>query len=113
MNTNSQEIKSPTRGEWFVTTSEQYVPDGEPVYIAVAQAETNQIIALLGAETDELANEHIANAALIAVAPQMLDALIAIQESLNSSINVIDLEGMNTMISEVFAKLANEAGEEL
>lgn len=108
----SEEFKTTTKGEWIVTTSDKYVNGGEPTYIAVAQAETNQIIAIVGAEDDELANEHLANAALIAVAPQMLDALIAIQETLNSSNEVIDLDALNEMISDIFAKLANEAGEE-
>lgn len=109
----SEQIKATTKGEWIVTTSDKYVPGGEPVYIAVAVAGTDQLVAILGAENDDLAHEHIANAALISTAPQMLDTLIAIQETLLTSKQVIDLESMNAMISDVFAKLANEAGEEL
>jgi hypothetical protein len=106
------DIKATTKGEWICTTSAEYVPGGEPVYIAVASYPTGQIIAILGStETEELKNEHMANAALIASAPAMLDALIAIQEA--ASMNMLDAESINAMISDVFAKLANEAGEEL
>jgi hypothetical protein len=108
------ETKSPTRGPWIVGTN---IVKGSPdrrIHICVVRAEQpNKIIALTGIEGAPDEAESIANAALIAIAPDMLEALIAIQETLMTSKQPIDLEAMNTMISEVFAKLANEAGEEL
>ncbi len=106
-------IKMTTPGEWIVTTSAKYVPGGEPVYIVVARAETDQIVAIMGAENDALANEHIANAALLAVAKDMLDALVIIQNKVLDPGEESDLVEINAMISDIFAKLANEAGEEL
>ena len=111
----SDQIKATTPGPWIATTNTvKGIPDRRMMICVACANKPNKIVALMtGVEggTDEI--ESIANAALIAIAPEMLDALIAIQETLNSSKDVIDLEAMNAMISEVFAKLANEAGEEL
>lgn len=108
------QVKANTRGPWIVSTN---VVKGSPdrrVHICVVQATNpSKIVALTGIEGEPDENESIANAALIAVAPDMIEALIAIQEELMTSKEVIDLEAMQSMISEVFAKLANEAGEEL
>jgi len=112
MNTQTP-IKMTTPGEWIVTTSDKYVEGGEPRYIVVAQAQTNQIIAIMGAENDELANEHIANAALLSVSKDMLDALIVIQNQVLDPGEETDLVEINSMISDILSKLANEAGEEL
>lgn len=108
-----KDLKMNTPGEWIVTTSAKYVPNGEPVYIVVANAETDQIIAIMGAENDALANEHLANAALLAVAKDMLDALVIIQNQVLDPEEETDLVEINSMISDIFSKLANEAGEEL
>jgi hypothetical protein len=107
MQPKPEEIKTTTGGEWIVTTT----PSG---FIAVAQLPTRKVIAIFGQETDENANEHLANAALFAVSKNMLDALIAIQETiLDPGAEEIDINVTNEMISTILSKLANEAGEEL
>lgn len=102
-----------TRGPWIVTT----VPAIIGRQIAVISTHENasqQVICILGDEYDPIANEHIGNAALIAIAPDMLDTLIAIQEQLlDPGAPEVDLNAVNELISNILGKLANEAGEEL
>jgi len=60
-------------------------------------------------DVSDIPNEEaFANAALISIAPDMLEALIAIQEA--AQMDMLDAESIEKMISDVFAKLANEAG---
>lgn len=102
-------IKSPTPGEWIVTTV-----DGQIVVVQLNEKGVIQrTLATFGDEDAPNANEHIANAALFAVSKNMLDALVVTQSELMTSKQNIDLEALNHIISECFAKLANEAGEEL
>jgi hypothetical protein len=116
----SQLIKMTTPGEWIVTTSDE-VPMSKIKVVSVNEhGSIQKDIAIVGKilidnSTDPLTAEEaqaMANAALIAIAPDMLDALITIQAELNTSKDIIDLEAINEMISNIFSKLANEAGEE-
>lgn len=110
----TQQIKTTTPGPWIVSTNViKGSPDRRMMICVVKANNPSKIVAFTGVEAAEDENESIANAALIAVAPDMLEVLIALQMELNTSKDVIDLEAMNAMISDVFAKLANEAGEEL
>lgn len=110
-----------TQGPWIVDDS----IDGEVSVIApwsehVKPANTNLFGDYRGGHICKIdyvqrvptKEQAIANAALIAIAPEMLDALIAIQETINPANDetVVDLVAMNTMISDIFARLANEAG---
>jgi hypothetical protein len=117
----SNQIKMTTPGEWIVTTSDE-VPMSKIKVVSVNEHRSIQKeIAIVGKilidnSTDPLTPqeaEAMANAALIAVAPDMLDALITIQGALHSGEGYLDLEAIDEMISTVFSKLANEAGEEL
>lgn len=101
-------IKQTSSGEWIVTTNEK-----EIAVVQLCSNGTQKTIATFGNEADQNANEHIANAALLSASKEMLDTLIAIQDELTTSKKIINLEALNEMLSEVFAKLANEAGEEL
>lgn len=105
-----QPVKMTTPGEWIVTTIDrQIVVVKLSHHIGIA----DQTIATFGDEDAHNADEHIANAALLSVSKDMLEALIAIQHTLNTSKYVVNLEAINQTISNIFAKLANEAGEEL
>lgn len=100
-----------TPGPWIVSTSTIKGSPDRRSHICVMQvANNNKMVAFTGFEGELDEAESIANAALIAIAPEMLDALIAIQEFANSR-DGIDDEAVNVMISDIFAKLANEAGE--
>jgi hypothetical protein len=113
MNSTPQEIKAPTRGPWIVTTVPAII-GRQIAVISTSEAATQQVICVVGDEFAPNANEHLANAAVIAVSLEMLDALIAIQEQLlDPGTNEVDLNAINELISGIFAKLANEAGEEL
>lgn len=113
-------VKQTTPGPWIVTTTD----DDEIIVVQINKHQSIQKrIALVGqmdvnfdVEGDKVIysaeNEALSNAALIAIAPEMLDALIAIQEAINPAYECeIDLTAMNTMISDVFTRLAIEAGE--
>jgi hypothetical protein len=108
----SEDIKHTTPGPWIVGVGTINVDKREHIGVMKANDHT-KIIALTGFAGAPDENESIANAALIAAAPDMLDVLIAVHEELNTSKDVIDLTAINEMISGVFAKLANEAGEEM
>jgi hypothetical protein len=111
--TPQEEVKAPTRGPWIVTTVPAII-GRQIAVISDSEAASQQVICVIGDEFAPNANEHIANAALIAAAPDMLDALIAIQEQLlDPGTDEVDLNAVNELISDIFAKLANEAGEEL
>lgn len=109
MQPDTQTTKATSPGEWIVTTV-----GGQIVVVAWDENSTapQKVIAIFGDEDAPDANEHIANAALLTISKPMLDALIAIQETLMTSKEILDLESINRMISEILAKLANEAGEE-
>ena len=101
------ELMSTTAGEWIVSTT----PKG---LICVQAIESQKIVAVTGAIGSPVISvpEATANAALISVSKNMLDVLIAIQEAvINPACEDVDLIAINGMISEVFAKLANEAGQ--
>lgn len=106
--------KQTSPGEWIVSTNYPKGSTDKRMQICVVVAsKPSKIIALTGYEGAEDEAESIANAALISIAPDMLETLIVIQEELNTSKEVINLEAINKLISDVFSKLANEAGEEL
>lgn len=111
-------MKSTTPGPWIVagTTLKMFENGNASVYVVRAD-DQHKVVAIVGAkcpgDLESAIGKTLANAALIAIAPDMMDCLIAIQQTLMSDKEVIDLEAMNKMISGVFAKLANEAGEEL
>lgn len=101
---------STTPGDWYVTTQNR---EGKPnAVICVKSTASGRIVAVTGVEGAPDEAESIANAAAISIVKPMMDALIAIQETINPANDetVIDLIAMNTMISDIFAKLANEAG---
>jgi hypothetical protein len=75
--------------------------------IVVNGITTDWLVAVCGMEGTAYEAESIANAALIAIAPEMLEALIAIQEA--AMTNQLNAENVEQLISDVFAKLANEA----
>ncbi len=89
-----------TQGPWMA------ISNGDELLIV--SAKTDKIVAIVSGTRAE----DQANAALISVTTDMLDALIAIQESINPANDetVIDLVAMNVMISNIFSRLANEAG---
>lgn len=111
-------MKSTTPGPWIVagTTLKTFENGNASVYVVRAD-DQHRVVAIVGAkcpgDLGTAIGKTLANAALIAIAPDMIDCLIAIQQTLMSDKDIIDLEAMNEMISGVFAKLANEAGEEL
>lgn len=117
MTTNNNNVKMTSKGQWIV--GEYSRPAQNPQrYIAVLSADKpTKAIALCGISHAHDQNESIANAALIASAPEMLDTLIAIQETMMTTpaeeFTEADMTAIAEMISNVFAKLANEAGEEL
>lgn len=105
-------MKITTRGPFIVSTSTLKNSLDRRTYISVVQANhPGKIVALTGIEGAEDEAESIANAARFAISDLMLETLIDIQIELNTA-KVIDIEKVNEMISEVFARLANEAGEE-
>lgn len=106
-NTPVEKVKSPTPGEWFVSTV-----DGQIVVMTCKDAK-RIILATLGDEDAPNADELIANAALFAISKNMLDALIVTTNQLFTYKENIDLEVLNQIYSDVFEKLANEAGEEM
>lgn len=95
-----------TPGPWIVTTSNYAML--KLVSIVVRSSTTNEIIAVTGDMGSHGTDTHIANAALISIAPDMLEALIAIQEA--AQLDILDPELINHLISNVLGKLANEAG---
>jgi hypothetical protein len=101
-----------TPGPWIVTTSNVSLLDHAS--ICVRSLKTNTLVAITGTEAASNKDTVTANAALISIAPDMLDALIAIQESalmdMETGENGIHSRPINELISAVFAKLANEAG---
>jgi hypothetical protein len=108
---------STTPGPWIVAgTTLKTTKNGNASVYVVRADDQHKVVAIVGAKSNDLEaaiGKTLANAALIAIAPDMIDCLIAIQQTLMSDKEVIDLEAMNEMISGVFAKLVNEAGEEL
>ncbi|MDX9690774.1 MAG: hypothetical protein RBT70_10025 [Alphaproteobacteria bacterium] len=111
-------MKSTTPGPWIVAGTTLKTTDNGNASVYVVRADDqHKVVAIVGAKCpDDIGaaiGKTLANAALIAIAPDMIDCLIAIQQTLMSDKEVVNLEAMNEMISGVFAKLANEAGEEL
>ena len=104
-----EQIFHTTPGPYIVGTTKAYNIEFISV---VTSARTSKAVALTGVAGAADESESIANAALFAIAPDMLDALIAISETINADVP-LDVESINAMISDVFAKLANEAGEEV
>jgi hypothetical protein len=103
-----------TPGPWIVMTHNLTINNqlfGNAIVIQKSEhtAEKDYFIALCGQDDgNEYASEAMANAALISIAPDMLEALIAIQEA--ARMDMLDEESITKLISDVFAKLANEAG---
>lgn len=100
--------KFTTPGEWIVSQEN----DGR-ICVKAMTERGSRIIAVTGMVGGDDENEAIANAALMACAGPMLETLVAIQDALTAK--MIDVDAMLEMIvgqQGVFAKLANEAGEE-
>ena len=109
-------MKMTTPGEWIVSSENNEIK----VVTLRKDRITPKTIAVFGLidknnpyYTSLTETQALANAALLAISKDMLDVLITIQVELNTAKETIDLEAINEMISSVFAKLANEAGEEL
>jgi hypothetical protein len=116
--TTKQENKATTPGEWIVTTQKIKGKSERNSHICVVVAGTKKVIAITGIEGKPNENEAIANAALISIAPGMLEALILIQHAAlmqiaAPNVDVMNPNAINEMISDLLAKLANEAGEEI
>jgi hypothetical protein len=77
-----------------------------PNWLTVAQAETNQPIAIVPPKDGQ---PNYGDAARFATSDVMLDTLIAIQEQLMTSKETVDLEEINDMISRCFEKINAEA----
>jgi hypothetical protein len=95
-----------TAGPWYVSTM-NYIQNQHDVICVKGPQDV--IVSVNGVKGQYFADEAMANAALIAIAPEMLDALIAIQET-SRMVDSIPSASVNTLISDIFAKLANEAG---
>jgi len=109
-------IKATTPGPWIVDGRTLTYANGNASVYVVRANDPHKVVAIVGAKDPDQSvaiSKALANAALIAISTDMLDALIAIQQTLMSDEEIINLEAINQMISGVFAKLANEAGEEL
>lgn len=89
-----------TAGPWIVSITQHILTSP---YVCVKSAKDDEIIAICGVGGNSDTGTVIANAALIAIAPEMLEALIAIQETTED-------ESIAELISGVFERLANEAG---
>ena len=92
-----------TQGPFMVRPTETPMPN----FLSVCQAATNMSIAIVPPLLNGQAN--YADAAMFAATPHAIDCLIAIQEKLMTSKETVDLEAINTMISQVFEKIAAEA----
>jgi hypothetical protein len=106
----SNDLKMTTRGEWIVSQ----LNDGRIAVVAIKEDSTQKVIAVTGMVGGDDENEAIANAALMAVAPQMLDVLIEVQNSLAQKL--IDIDAIMELIAGpegIYSRLANEAGEDL
>jgi hypothetical protein len=117
----TDQIKSTTPGPWLVNWHDVTI-GGRTIKNAICVEKPPtpahyNVIAVCGTEDAEEANTAKANAALISIAPEMLECLIAIQETalmdMENGCNGLHSEPINAMISAVLAKLANEAGEEI
>jgi hypothetical protein len=98
-----------TPGEWIVSTTTVKDSPDRCWHICVMQSEApHKIVGLFGVAGAPDADESMANASLLASQKEMLEALIAIQEA--AEMPVIDRDAIRQLISDVFAKLANEAG---
>lgn len=93
-----------TSGTWIVSPFVK-----KPEYLCVLAFEQKKVLAILPPLEDGQPN--FADAAIMAASKEMLDTLIAIQESLMTSKKVIDLEAINQLISATFEKIAAESGE--
>ena len=107
----------PTPGEWVVVECViKGFGDGRPM-ICVATinnefpARITKIVAIVGVVGNEDHDTSLANAALIAASPLMIESMIDIQEELNTSRKTIDLEKINEIISRPLEKIAAEAIE--
>ena len=103
-----------TPGPWIVSEDTIKNSPDRRVHVCVTQANNqSKIVALTDyyGENDEA--ESRANAALIAIAPDMLEALIAIQETAIANLNgTMNADPVAAMISDILEKLINEAGIE-
>lgn len=103
------DIKFTTPGPFIVTTN-----DSDEIIVVSINGHGSIIktVAVCGHVDVDSEDESLANAALFATSRDMLDALIDIQVMVSNPESV-DLEFINEIISNVFSRLANEAGEEI
>lgn len=92
-----------TPGPYMVRETSSNIPN----HLTIAQANTGEIIAVVPPNGPR---PHWANAALLSAAPHMLETLIEIQNVIMKSKDVINLEEINGMISQVFEKINAEVG---
>jgi hypothetical protein len=98
-----------TPGQFIVCMNVVKNSPDKRVHITVSTNTTpSKIVALCGFAGTLDESESIANASLFAISKEMLETLIAIQES--ARMDILDPESIEKLISDVFAKLANEAG---
>ncbi|MBI5950180.1 MAG: hypothetical protein HY865_00870 [Chloroflexi bacterium] len=102
----------PTQAPWIVGTNViKNSPEQREMICVSPASNIKKIVAITGFVGAEDESESIANASLIAISPEMLEALIAIQERAIANINgTLEANSIAAMISEIFEKLANEAG---
>jgi hypothetical protein len=108
-----------TKSPWIVTPTDiKQLPGYDFVAVCtvddtVPAAQITKVVAITGINTDKNPDlsEDIANAALIAAAPELLEALIEVQAELNTSKQTIDLNKLNDIVSAAIEKIAAESGE--
>lgn len=102
----------PTPGPWIVKVKQASL--FEVASVRVVNAVTGKIVAVC--DTPAMAvSEAIANAALISISNDMLDAIVAVQATVINAMDgdiqaTVEAAPIAAMISDVLEKLVNEAG---
>jgi hypothetical protein len=102
----------PTPGPWIVVTRQSGL--FETASVMVVNAKTNDVVAMCNNPSISF-ESSMTNAALIAVSNDMLEALIAVQETVMSAMDgditaTVEAAPIAAMIGDIFERLANEAG---
>ena len=97
----SQSTQATSQGPFYVRPT---VDNSD--HLTICQAETDAVIAIIPPRGDRV---NWADAAMLAAAPHMVDALIAIREKLMTAKDTINLEVINDIISQTFEKIHAEA----
>jgi hypothetical protein len=92
-----------TPGTWIVEPATEQSPDGVFLHKIISVGPNgNTLVALV---------PNIADAALMATSPEMMQALIDFNDWLNRSKQPISIPAMNTRLSIINEKIASESGE--